>query len=174
MNADEAMELGRAAMKQFNFHYDLLGAKNTAELWLSPLEDRYTIHLGAPLNNAFGMIHIVMAFVWCGFINIRMFPDPVLIDPKNRTQCLRIIEFLNYISEYFYRRCCCLCTQTGSINKTERISFQVLEKVPKELSDAINAGYECFDEFGDTIKGCADGSFSADDAMVLMEEKWGW
>ncbi len=174
MNADEAMELGRAAMKQFKFRYDLLGAKNTPELWLSPLEDRYTIHLGAPSNNALGMIHIVMAFVRCGFINIRMFPDPVLIDPKNRAQCLRVIEFLNFINDNICRGCCCLCTQTGNINITERISFQVFEKVPKELADAINAGYKCFDEFGDAIKGCADGSLSADDAMVLMEEKWGW
>jgi len=175
MNADEAMRLGRAAMEQVNFRYDLLGTKNTTELWLSPLNERYTIHLGAPLNNALGMVHIVMAFWWCGFVDVRTFPDPTLIDLKNRAQCLRVMEFLNYINLHScHRGCCYLSTDTGAITVWERISYRFFEPFPKTLTDAINFEYGCFDDFGDAIKGCADGSLSADDAMTLMEEKWKW
>jgi len=173
MDAKEAKKLGMAAIEKVCFHFELLDTKNTAERWLSPLDEGHTIHLGAPLDNALGMVHTVMIFA-CGFIDVRTFPEPILTDPENRTQCMRVMELLNYINLNLHRGCCFLTTQTGDISVGERISYRVFEQFPETLTGAVNAEYECFHDFGDAIRGCAHGSLSASSAMALMEEKWGW
>jgi len=102
MDVKEAKKLGMAAIEKVNFRFELLDTKNTAEMWLSPLDECHTIHLGTPLDNALGMVHTVMIFA-SGFIDVRTFPNSILIDPENQTQCLRVMELLNYINLNLHR-----------------------------------------------------------------------
>ncbi len=173
MNAKEAMKLGRAAMEQVNFHYDLLIAKDTPEQRLIPLDQCDMLHLSVPLDNTLGVVQTAITFE-DSYVDIRTFPDPILIDPKDRIRCLSIMELLNYINLYIKQGRCYLDVRSGDIAVWKRIPYWVFEKVPEVLTDAVIAQYEYFEDLGDAIRGCADGSLSTGSAMALIEEKWGW
>ncbi len=108
------------------------------------------------------------------YVDIRTFPDPILIDPKDRIRCLSVMELLNYINLYIKQGRCYLDVRSGDIAVWKRIPYWVFEKVPEVLTDAVIAQYEYFEDLGDAIRGCADGSLSTGSAMALIEEKWGW
>jgi len=172
MNAREAMKLGRTAMEQVHFRYDMLIAKDTPEQRLIPLDQCDMLHLSVPLDNTLGVVQTAITFQE-SYVDIRTFPDPILVDPRDRAQCLRVMELLNFINFYIKKGRCYLDIYTGDIAIWERIPYWVFEKAPEVLTDAVNAQYEYLEDLGDAVKGCADGSLSAGEAMTLVEEKWG-
>lgn len=173
MNARSAMKLGISALEKVNFRFDLLIAKDTEESRPVLLDECNTIHLNVPLDNDLGVVQTEITFE-DSYADIRTFPDPILIDPENRSQCLCVMELLNFINLYIKRGRCYLDICTGDIALWERIPYWVFEKVPETLTDTVITEYEYFEDLGDAVMGCADGSLSAAEAMDLVEEKWGW
>ncbi len=140
MNAKEAMKLGRAAMERVNFRCDMLITKDTPEQRPIPLDQCNMFHLSVPLDNALGIVQTAITFE-DSYVDIRTFPDPILIDPKDRTRCLSVMELLNYINLYIKQGRCYLDVRSGDIAVGRRIPYWVFEKVPEVLTDAVIAQY---------------------------------
>lgn len=155
-----------------SFRFDMLILNDGNEkTGLIALDECNTIHLNVPLHNALGIVQTEISFE-DNYVDIRTFPDPILVNVNDRGQCLRIIELLNIINVYIKMGRYYLDVNTGDIAIWTRIPYWVLEKLPEILTEAIITQYEYYEDLGETIMGCVNGSLNVLEAKRLIAEKW--
>lgn len=172
MNAKEAMKIGREVMEQMNFRFDMLILNDDDErTGLVALDECNMLHLNVPLHNALGIVQTAITFE-DNYVDVRTFPDPILVDVNDRDQCLRIIESLNIINAYIKMGRYYLDIDSGDIALWTRIQYWALEKLPETLTEAVITQYEYYEDLGETIMGCVNGTISVLEARSLIAEKW--
>lgn len=176
MDMIEAMNLARRELRRARFRYCMMAERDPETRWDGsqpiPLDGCNMLHLIMPLENRLTQVQSAVTFRedWC---DLRTFPHPILVDPEDRLQCLRVMELLNMINSYvkaggsFY-----LDRQTGDIAFWVRIPYPVLEAFPEALPQSLTTAHDFYEDCGNAIAQVVKGD-SVFTAMAAMEERWG-
>ena len=171
MTVQEAMNIGIKAMKKASFRFDMIIAHDSEIMSSVPLDRCNMIHLNVPLDNSLNTVQTAVTF-FENFCDIRTFPDPIRFDPRDREKAVSLFELLNHLNLYIKTGRFYADMQTGDIALWIRLPYWILEKLPETLTDAVIVSYQYYSDLGEAIAGCVEGSFSADEAMKLVDEKW--